>query len=142
MINTDDAMILQRLLDALVIRGDASDKVLKDMQQIESNIVDCVGDNISLKDAVSLSNLGFFISHRNFSKDESMHGYGGKVYYEDGACLNTSGIIEHPLEWMEEGWYIKARPTEVDFTKLYKMHKDSKGLMICGQSYEECLKVT
>lgn len=98
-----------------------------------------VGENFELDDACLLCNFGFFVSNNSLAANESMHGYDDKIYYEDGACLTMSGLLVHPYEWMESGWYIKASPHEVDFKKLSDMHEQSRGCMIYGSSYEECI---
>lgn len=97
------------------------------------------GSGFEFKDACILCNLGFFMSHNSLTCGESMHAYFGKIYYEDGACLSTTGILDNPYEWMECGWYIKACPHEVDFKKLKDMHDRSRGMCLSGQSYEECI---
>lgn len=127
--------IIGRMTDSPNVFIDNKDEYDKVLEIIRSE----VGDNMTLKDARTLCRMGFFITHRNLESNESMHAYGGKYYYEDGACLSTAGILNQPPEWMEEGWRIKACPHEVDYDKLRKMHKESHGLMIPGQTYEDCI---
>lgn len=102
-------------------------------------LCDSVGDYLSFDEARSLCYLGFFVTHRNLDSNESMHAHNDKLYYEDGACLTATGLDNHPLEWMEEGWRIKYNPLQVDHHALDKMHRDSHGFMCVGQSYEDCI---
>ncbi len=98
-----------------------------------------VGDNISLSDACTLCHLGFFVTHKSFDANESMHSFDGNLYYEDGACLTTSGAMIHPSSWMDDGWIIKADPLHIDFKKLIRMHGLSMGSMLVSDSYDQCI---
>lgn len=111
-----------------------SDKYLEVLDRIKKE----VGEIMEFEDACSMCQLGFFMTNVNLESNESMHFYDGRIYYEDGACLSTSGLIDHPLQWMKTGWKIKASPHRIDFGKLAEMHEKSKVKSLTN-SYEECI---
>lgn len=136
----DSKMLLQyRRTIAPLKHGADREKLNASYVNVISEIKQQAGECVDLNDAIVLCNLGFFMTHSNFDSNESMHYYNGRLYYEDGACLTTSGLIEHPLEWMESGWKIKACPHEIDFDKLKEMHDRAGDKMLSGKSYTDCI---
>lgn len=112
---------------------------IEEYKSMLKQVMDEVGDEFSFADAKALCHMGFFVTHKNFAASESMHSYGGYHFYEDGACLTTSGMADSPYDWMEEGWYVKVTPDKVDFEKLRYMHRHSRGMCLSGNSYEDCI---
>lgn len=96
---------------------------------------------MNLNEAILSASEGNFITHISFDRKESMHEYDGKLYYEDGADLTTSGFIDalHQMAWAKEGWEIKYPKERVDSNKLIEMHKDAGHSMLYKQSYEDCI---
>lgn len=99
-----------------------------------------VGTNFDFMDAHSLCLMGFFVTHRNFNNDESMHGYDRNLYYENGERASTDTVKEKHLSWMKDGWSIKATPDKVNFEKLKEMHEKYMGQRLTNLTYESCLK--
>lgn len=124
-----------------VKRGGSDNKLDAGYVNVVDEVKRQVGDDIEFADALTLCHLGFFMTHGSLSSGESMHAYDGKIFYEDGACLSTGGLIENPLEWMETGWRIKACPHEIDYAKLSTMHKNSAGHMLQSAitTYDSCI---
>ncbi|MDF2841783.1 MAG: hypothetical protein K0R00_209 [Herbinix sp.] len=94
---------------------------------------------MTLQEAYASCDAGNFVSHLNFSSNESMHKYDGGLYYEDGANLTTSDFDLSQEEWAQDNWYIKFTQEKVDAEKLRKMHEDSRGYMLQCVSYEDCI---
>lgn len=100
-----------------------------------------VGEEFDFTDAQSLCLMGFFVTHRSFNVDESMHAYGNVLYYEDGARVSISNIDDKDLQpHMRSGWLIKVSPDKVDFDMLKEMHENNMDKNLNGVSYESCLK--
>lgn len=98
---------------------------------------------MNLYEACQSAREGNFVSHNNFSSNESMHEYKGNLYYEDGADLTTNGFIDILTyeEWAKEGWFVKYSKEKVDKDKLKKLHKNNEGYMFRNnKSYEECIR--
>lgn len=91
-----------------------------------------------LHEALADARKGCFVSCNGLERNESIHWYNGKYYFEDGAVVTEDFLEER--SWAFEGiWYIKASEDDVDKEKLRMMHEDSKGLMLSTGSYEDCI---
>lgn len=95
--------------------------------------------NLSLKEAISFAEEGCFVASQMFSPDQSMHYWGGKFYYEDGAVV--------PLEFFDDQdwahnipWRIVAFKDEVCAHLLNQMHQNSNGYMLENSSYMDAIK--
>jgi hypothetical protein len=96
---------------------------------------------MNLHEACQSAREGNFVSHHSFDYDQSMHEYKGNLYYEDGANLTADGFIEKLAreKWSNEGWFVKCSKDLIDKEKLEKLHNESRGYMLNGKSYEDCI---
>ena len=94
---------------------------------------------MTLLEACQSCKEGNFVSHTNFSSDQSMHEYNNTLYYEDGANLTHHLGYIASQEWAKDGWYIKYKASKVNRDMLTRKHEDNKGLMLQDGSYEDCI---
>ena len=92
---------------------------------------------MNLNEAFNAAKEGNFVTSTQFSKDQSMHWYKGKYYYEDGAVVPEEFLYNE--DWaVNYPWEIIISKEKVDFIKLDKMHKRSMGYMLQKGSYMDC----
>lgn len=93
-------------------------------------------EEFDLTTAVSLCKAGYFVQHVQFSNNESMHYYDGKLYFEDGTSVNVQYLQEQELF---DHWRVKKNPLEIDLIKLRNLHAIAEESILEG-SFEECFK--
>lgn len=94
---------------------------------------------MNLKEALQAAKQGNFVTNEHFSEDESLHYWNRKFYYEDGAIVPRY-FLENEKFATEGEWSICIPVEKVDKERLHKVHIDSKGLMLYGRGYMECVK--
>lgn len=92
---------------------------------------------MNLQEAFNAAEEGNFVTSAMFSKNQSMHYYNGKFYYEDGAVVPPKFLEKE--DWaINYPWEIIIPKEKVDFTKLKQMHEKHMGYMLEKGSYMSC----
>lgn len=93
---------------------------------------------MNLREAFVSAKEGNFVTSTMFDKNQSMHYYNGKYYYEDGAVVPKEFLFNE--DWaIQYPWEIRIPKEKVDFDKLKKMHDRSMGYMLEKGNYMECV---
>ncbi len=93
---------------------------------------------MNLREAFISAKEGNFVTSSMFDRNQSMHWYNGKYYYEDGAVVPEEFLYKE--DWaIEYPWKVRIPKEKVDFSKLKIMHERSKGYMLQKGSYMECI---
>lgn len=93
---------------------------------------------MNLQEALDSAREGNFVTNQMFDKNQSMHYYKGKFYYEDGAVVPTE-FLRYEGWANEYPWEVVATKEKVNFCLLDKMHERSMGYMLQKGSYMECI---
>lgn len=93
---------------------------------------------MTLREAFESAKDGNFVTSTMFDRNQSMHYYKGKYYYEDGAVVPKEFLFEE--DWaIEYPWEVRIPKEKIDFDKLKQMHDKHRGYMLQDESYMDCL---
>ena len=77
---------------------------------------------MDLREAFISAKEGNFVTSSMFDRNQSMHWYNGKYYYEDGAVVPEEFLYKE--DWaIGYPWEIIIPKEKVDFAKLKSMHE-------------------
>ena len=94
---------------------------------------------MNLQEALISAKDGNFVTNEYFRRDQSLHYYGGKYYYEDGAVVPTEFLQSQEFA-INGKWSIAIKKENIDFDKLKFMHDKNGGYMLQSGSYMDCRK--
>lgn len=96
---------------------------------------------MNLQEAIQSAKEGNFVTNEYFSKEESMHYYDDKLYYEDGVIV-TEEFLQTQHFATTGNWKIKYNTNQIDRKILDKIHQRRPiGLKPYYTSFEDCINI-